>query len=191
MSNALDPSPFSTSATSAHGASPRASVVVVVGNPQPASRSRAVGEQVARRIAGLTSVPDDILVIDLADVGPALLQWGDTSITHLKSIVCEAQAVVFVSPTYKASYTGLLKLFLDQFDRDELGGVTTIPVMTGGNAAHSLAVETHLRPVLVEIGASLPTRGLFVHGHEIDDPDAAVSAWFEASRPALGRILWR
>lgn len=191
MSNALEPSPFSTSATSSHVPSRRASVVVVVGNPQPSSRTRTVAERVARRIAEHTSAPDDILVIELADVGPALLQWGDPSVAQLKALACDAQAVVFASPTYKASFTGLLKLFLDQFDRDELAGVTTVPVMTGGSADHSLVVDGQLRPVLVEIGASLPTRGVYVWGHDLDEPDAAVDEWFAGARRALGRILWQ
>ena len=66
------------------------------------------------------------------------------------------------SPTYKATYTGLLKLFLDQIGADELAGVVTVPVMVGAGAAHALAVETHLRPVLVELGATMPTRGLYL-----------------------------
>ena len=70
--------------------------------------------------------------------------------------------VVVASPTYKASYTGLLKSFLDWFSTTSLQGVTVVPVMTGAGAHHALAVEVHLRPVLVELGATLPTRGLYV-----------------------------
>lgn len=165
--------------------------MVVVGNPQPASRTRAVAELVGRRLASLTSAPDDILVIDLADVGPQLMAWGSATVTQLKSIVLGAQGLVVATPTYKASFTGLLKLFIDQFDRDELAGTTTIPVMTGASPAHALVVETHLRPVLVEIGASQPTRGLYVWGADIDEPAIAVNEWYGAARHALERIIWQ
>ena len=92
------------------------------------------------------------------------------------------------SPTYKAAYTGLLKLFLDQFDHDELAGVPTVALMTGGSPAHALAVEVHLRPVLVEIGASLPTRGVFLAGPEVDDPDRSSNpGWPPPPRRSAGR----
>lgn len=180
-------SPFSTAATS--GAS--AAVVVIVGNPSPGSRTRTIGELVGKKVAALTSHPDDVLVVDLADLGPSLLGWGDPTIKHLIGAMINAQATVVVSPTYKASYTGLLKLFLDQIGQDELGGVTTIPVMTGGSAAHSLAVDTQLRPVLVEIGASMPTRGLYLHGAQIDSPEAAIDDWFALAESTLDRIIWK
>ena len=75
----------------------------------------------------------------------------------------------------------------DQFGSGELGGLTTVPLMTGGSADHALAVEVHLRPVLVEIGASCPTRGLFVFGPAVDDPTPTIDAWWEAAAPLLGR----
>lgn len=191
MSSSLDSSLFSTSATPSGVRGVTASSVVVVGNPQPGSRTRAAAELVGRQLAALTSAPDDVLVIDLADVGDQLLDWGNPNVAQLKSIVLGAQALVVASPTYKAGYTGLLKLFLDQFDRDELDGLTTVAVMTGGNPAHALVVETHLKPVLVEIGASLPTRGIYLSGGAIDDPATALTEWYQVARRPLERIMWR
>ncbi|NLA34940.1 MAG: NADPH-dependent oxidoreductase [Actinobacteria bacterium] len=179
-------SPFTTAAT--QGAS--AEVVVIVGNPQANSRTRAVGELVGRKVASLTSHPEDVLVVDLADLGPSLLGWGDPTVGYLKEAMVNAQLLVVVSPTFKATYTGLLKLFLDQIERDELGGVTTIPVMTGASAEHSLAVEMQLRPVLVEIGASCPTRGVYLHGEQINNPGPAIDAWFDRNEAPLGRIVF-
>jgi FMN reductase len=106
-----------------------------------------------------------------------------------KDQVLRAAALVVASPTYKAAYTGLTKLFLDRFDHDELGGLPTVAMMTGGSPAHSLAVEVHLVPVLVEIGASCATRGLYLQGPEIDDPAAAIDAWFARAGPVLERML--
>lgn len=186
----MDASLFSTSASSALSRGLTASAVVVVGNPQPASRTRAAAELVGRTLAALTSAPDDVLVIDLADLGPHLLEWGNPKITQLKSIVTGAQSLVVASPTYKAGFTGLLKLFLDQFDRDELDGMTSVALMTGSAPAHSLVIETQLKPVLVEIGASLPTRGLYLAGTAVDDPAPAVAEWYRTARRPLERIIW-
>jgi FMN reductase len=49
--------------------------------------------------------------------------------------------------------------------------------MIGGGAVHTLAVEQQLRPVLIEIGASCPTRGLFVHDDQLDTLDEQLTAW--------------
>jgi FMN reductase len=160
-----------------------APVVVVVGNPQPKSRTRTAAELVAGFVADGGSID----TIDLADHGPALLEWGSRVVAELKATVLGGARLVVATPTYKAAYTGLLKLFLDQFGHGELGGVPTVPMMTGGSRDHALAVEVHLRPVLVEIGASCPTRGLFLAGPEVDEPGPAVSAWWEDAGPVLDR----
>jgi len=48
--------------------------------------------------------------------------------------------------------------------------------------AHTLAVEVHLRPVLIELGATVPARGLYVTEPELTDVDAA---YLTRSRPDL------
>jgi len=92
--------------------------------------------------------------------------------------------VVVASPTYKATYTGLLKAFLDRFPHQGLGGVTAIPLMLGASPVHSLATEHGLRPLLVELGASVPTRGLYVLDSEHDRPET-YDAWFASAQQLL------
>jgi len=57
--------------------------------------------------------------------------------------------------------------------------------MVGAAPQHALAVEVHLRPVLVELGATLPTRGLYVMESQLADLDAIVAAWVEEAGPRL------
>jgi FMN reductase len=97
--------------------------------------------------------------------------------------------VVVASPTYKASYTGLLKSFLDWFSTTDLQGVTVVPVMTGAGAHHALAVEVHLRPVLVELGATLPTRGLYVTEGELEEAGVVITTWLDAAAAPLRQAL--
>ena len=164
-------------------------VVAVVGNPNPGSRTLAIADLVARKVGALAAVDAAPRVIDVVECGPNLLEWGDPSVAVLKAEVLDADAVVVASPTYKAAYTGLLKLFLDQFDAGELHGIPTVAVMTGGSLAHALAVDVHLVPVLTEIGASCPTRGLYLWGPELDAPEEPVERWFERAGPPLRRAL--
>src|SRR5206468_2473854 len=50
---------------------------------------------------------------------------------------------------------------------------------------HLLAVEVHLRPVLVELGASVPSRGLYVTEPELADLDKAIARWSDAALPLI------
>ena len=160
-----------------------ARVAVVVGNPKPGSRTLAAAVHVARELAG--AEPD--LVVDLADLGAGLLDWQDPGVADLVARVGQADLVVVASPTYKATYTGLLKLFLDRFATDGLRGVA-VPLMLGAGPAHALAPELTLRPVLTEIGGLVPAKGLYVVDAAYDDP-TAYAHWLDQARPAITAIL--
>jgi FMN reductase len=157
--------------------SPR--VAVVVGNPKQDSRTLAAATWLATELAG--STPG--LVVDLATLGPALLEWTDPRVAALVEEVGSADLVVVASPTYKATYTGLLKLFLDRFAADGIRGVA-VPLMLGAGPQHALAPELMLRPLLTEIGASVPVRGCYVLDAEYDDP-AAYADWLATARPRI------
>jgi FMN reductase len=64
-------------------------------------------------------------------------------------LVRDADYLVVASPTYKATYTGLLKAFLDRLPPAALTGTVALPILVMGDAKHALAVEVHLRPLLV------------------------------------------
>lgn len=162
----------------------------MVGNPQPASRTAAIARRVGSRLGELASLTG-VRTIDLAEQPEPLLRWGDPAVAEWKQQVRAARLLVVATPTYKASFTGLVKLFLDAFDQDELGGLTTVALMTGGSADHRLAVQHHLVPVLVEIGASCPARGLYVAGPAVDDPEPTLEAWLATAGPVLLRALRR
>jgi FMN reductase len=95
--------------------------------------------------------------------------------------------VVVASPTYKGTYTGLLKLFLDRFATDGLRGVA-VPLMLGAGPGHALAPELTLRPVLTEIGGTVPVKGLYVVDSDHDDPDT-YAHWLGLARPVVTAIL--
>ena len=163
-------------------------IAVVVGNPKPQSRTLAAATHVARELAGRESDWNPDLVVALAELGPALLDWADPDVTDLVKQVGAADLVVVASPTYKAAYTGLLKLFLDRFAGGTGLSGLAVPLMLGGSPAHSLAPELTLRPVLTEIGGTVPGRGLYVVDAQHDDP-AAYADWLAVTRPIVARYL--
>jgi FMN reductase len=160
-------------------------IAVVTGNPKPNSRTHGVALAVADALAKELPDADNRLVIDLAEHAPRLFDWTDPELTRLTAEVAAADIAIFASPTYKAAYTGLLKAFLDRYGSNGLAGVTAVAVMTGGWPGHLLAVEVHLRPVLIELGATVPARGLYVTEPELADLDAAVAKWSATAAPLI------
>ena len=156
------------------------SVVVVVGNPKPRSRTYQAAHLLAEKLAGR---PAD-LSVDLTDLGAALLDWSDPGVASLVAAVQASDLAVVASPTYKATYTGLLKLFLDRIPGGALAGVTAVPLMLGGHWKHALAADLLLKPVLVELGATCPTRGLFLLESEYAGGET-LDSWLELARPQL------
>lgn len=164
-------------------------IAVVVGNPKPASRTLGAAVAVADALADAAGAPGSRLVVDLAEHAARLFDLADPELSRLTAEVAAADLVVFASPTYKASYTGMLKAFLDRYGANGLAGTVAVPVMTGGWAGHLLAVEVHLRPVLVELGAVVPARGLYITEPEFADLGTAVDRWAGAAVPPIRAAL--
>jgi FMN reductase len=156
------------------------STVAVVGNPKPQSRTRAAAEHVLER---LTGAPPD-RVVDVVDLGAGLLGWGDPAVADAVTALRQAEVAVVASPTYKGTYTGLLKLFLDHVGTGDLAGVVAVPLMLGGGPAHALAPDLLLKPVLTELGATTPTRGLYLLDRSWDDA-AVLDPWLAAAGPQV------
>jgi FMN reductase len=133
----------------------------------------------------------DPIPLDLAELMPDLLgrATGTDRLTELLTTVRQAGVLVVASPTFKATYTGLLKLFLDLLPRKGLTGVVAVPLMTAAIAPHEHAVETHLRPLLVELGACVPVRGLCVREVDFADVGGAIAAWASTALPVLTAVV--
>jgi FMN reductase len=125
------------------------------------------------------------LTLDLATVSSRLFNWPDAELGRLSEAVSQSNIVLFASPTYKAAYTGILKAFLDRYPVDGLRNAIAIPVMTGASLEHRLAPDTTLRPLLVELGASVPTTSLYFVMTDMDKIHDLISSWLERNRSVL------
>ena len=153
------------------------SVVALVGNPRPASRTHAVAARAAQVLAPETTAD----IVDLTGLAPVLLSpVPSTALDDAIDRVRSAGLLVVASPTYKGTYTGLLKAFLDRVP--SLSGVTALPLLVMGSPRHALAVEVHLRPLLVELGATVPTPGLALAESDLPRLDEVLAEWAAAVR---------
>jgi FMN reductase len=155
--------------------------VVLCGNPRPGSRTLRVAETAA---AALGAEP---LVLDLAALPAPFGPDAATALADPLTAVRSAGTLIVASPTYKATYTGLLKAFFDLLPGPALAGVAAVPVMTAGGPRHALAADVHLRPLLLELGAHTPTAALVVLEEELAKLDEVVAAWAATAGPLLRR----
>ncbi|MCK8517200.1 NAD(P)H-dependent oxidoreductase [Methylonatrum kenyense] len=142
--------------------------VIVVGNPKAQSKTASAAMALA---AALGISDDEITLYDLPALGVDLLEWGNSKVDAAVKECADADLLVVASPTYKGSFTGLTKLFLDCMPYKGLSGVMAIPLMLGANERHAMAVEMHLKSVLVELGAACPTEGLYILEKQFDEKE--------------------
>ncbi|HEX6471254.1 MAG TPA: NAD(P)H-dependent oxidoreductase [Streptosporangiaceae bacterium] len=160
--------------------------VVVIGNPRRGSRTHAVAIEAARAVVKQAAIDTEPEILDLTTIGPQLLAGEPpAAVASAVDQVMAADLLLVASPTYKGTYTGLLKVFFDRFATDALRGTTALPLMVMGSPRHALAVEVHLRPLLVELGATVPTPGLALVETDLESPGEVLAEWAERVAPAL------
>ncbi|MFG1628478.1 NADPH-dependent FMN reductase [Kribbella sp. NPDC049227] len=161
------------------------SVVTVVGNPRPGSRTAAAAASVAELLASELGTPYRIdELVDLVTFAPAIFEREAVERAALESaidLVTSASVLVLATPVYKGSYTGLLKSFLDVLPPQALAGAVVVPVTVSAAPSHKLLADQHLRPVLAELGASVPVPGVILEERDLEDLQVVLSTWIRTN----------
>ncbi|TCC60271.1 NADPH-dependent FMN reductase [Kribbella pittospori] len=161
------------------------SVVTVVGNPRPGSRTAAAAASVAELLASELGTPYRIdELVDLVTFAPAIFEREAAERAALESaidLVTSASVLVLATPVYKGSYTGLLKSFLDVLPAQALAGAVVVPVTVSAAPSHKLLADQHLRPVLAELGASVPVPGVILEERDLEDLQVVLSTWIRTN----------
>lgn len=136
-------------------------IVGISGSPGATSRSRTLLELALSALERHSGSP--ARRIDLARLpADALLGRGeDREVAGAVRAVQDAGILVVSTPIYRATYSGLLKVFFDLLPQDALEGTVAIPIATGGGASHLLAVDHGLRPLLTSVGALVVASGVY------------------------------
>jgi FMN reductase len=161
-------------------------VSVVVGNPKPQSRTLRVATTLADHLFAPGSY--ELTVIDLADHESDIFAWPSDKMAALNAAVAESNLAIFASPTYKATYTGLLKAFLDRYPANGLAGVVAIPVLTIADGTHTMAPTHNFAPLLAELGAIVPGRGFAFVSTQMDKLDEIVAEAASEYRANFARL---
>jgi FMN reductase len=98
-------------------------------------------------------------VVDLATLDPAAL-CGFGSHHDVRALLGEitvAAPLVLVTPVYRATYSGLLKVLFDQLAPGGLRDVPCVLAASAASPAHYLAIDTGLRSLVASLdGWSMP-----------------------------------
>ncbi|WP_375001164.1 CE1759 family FMN reductase [Aeromicrobium sp. CTD01-1L150] len=145
-------------------------VVAISAGLSDPSTSRLLADRVTEAVteqipdASVTTVELRPLAHDITDA--ALSGYAAPRLQDVIDTVAAADALVVVTPIFKASYTGLFKTFIDTLDQDLLIGKPVLLAATGGTARHSLAIDIALRPLFAYLQALVVPTGVFASPHD-------------------------
>ena len=164
-------------------------IVIVSGSPTASSRTLLLAREVGQRLASAGFGVELINVRDLPAEDLLFARAESPAIADALRRVDRAAALVVATPIYKAASSGLLKIFLDLLPQFGLAGKTVLPLATGGSAAHVLAIDYALRPVLASLGARHVVPGCFVLDKQIERREAEGVHIDPLAEERLGPVL--
>lgn len=141
--------------------------VIINGTNSRSSRVTAIHEKVenylkAQGIAVHTNYVHELPAEDLIKAN-----FASEAIVSENKQVEEADIIILLTPIYKASYTGILKTYLDLLPQKALLGKIILPIAVGGSIGHLLALEYALKPVLAVLGATTIAHSVYIVDKQI------------------------
>lgn len=152
--------------------------IAISGSPRSPSKSRTLA---ARFLDELEKLGCETRLIDVATI-PAdalVVREQSSELDEAIAAVGRAEIVVASSPTYRATYTGVLKCFFDLMPQARLAGKVCVGLQTGIASAHALSPEYGLRPLFASLNG-LPAIALYATDAEFESG--------EPGEPLAGRI---
>lgn len=127
--------------------------VIINGSPNPASRLTGIIQYLERELIRRERYGGLVSVAGLPAEDLILGRYDSPDIVQAHALVESAETVIVASPVYKASYTGVLKTYLDLLPQKGLAGKTVLPIFIGGSLAHLLTIDYAFKPVAAALGA--------------------------------------
>ncbi|GIQ69680.1 NAD(P)H-dependent FMN reductase [Xylanibacillus composti] len=151
------------------------SVVILSGSPTANSRLNAFIQASCEKLAYSGIEVKTVHIAELPAKDLVRADFQSEAIQEKVNWVKEAQAVLIASQVYQASYTGVLKLFLDMLPQKGLHNKIVLPLFVGGSMAHLLAMDYALKPVI----SALSGRHILAGVYGVDKMIARVDDGFE------------
>lgn len=128
--------------------------VIINGGNTKQSRLTGVHQYIETNLALEKVVTQSVYVHELPAQELLTANFESKEIQRTNQQVEEADFIIILTPIFKASYSGILKTYLDVLPQKAFEGKKIIPVALGGSIGHLLAIEYALKPVLSVLGAT-------------------------------------
>jgi|APEBP8051073178_1049388.scaffolds.fasta_scaffold00040_100 FMN reductase len=166
-------------------------VVGISGSQGGSSKTRRLVTAVAENVASVSGWRAELY--DLTDIG-ALLGAAQgradapEALDRIWKAIETCDALVVGSPTYKASYSGLLKHLFDLLDMKALSDRPVTVVATGRAPGHALMIEHQMKPLFSFFGARITATGIYATDSDFDSTGQLGPALLEKVRKAADEL---
>lgn len=137
-------------------------LTIISGSPTEQTRLNGILAEIVKQSERENLKPE---IIDIRELPPQDLihaKFDSEEISKANKKVEDSTIIVILTPVYKASFTGVLKTYLDLLPQNSLEGKIVLPVAIGGTYGHLLMIDYSLKPVLSALGATHILKGVFI-----------------------------
>lgn len=154
------------------------SLMVITGGATRQSVSALLAEKI--RTAAVEQLGEDVQVRTF-NIGQYSYELAekvsgeseDPEIEEIYEKLYAADGIITVAPVFKASYSGLYKLFWDLTDEGDLKETPVLMAATGGSYRHSLMLDHAMRPLFSFMGATITSTSIYATPQEVTGADQA------------------
>lgn len=139
-------------------------LVIINGANTNASRLTGVQKHIEKTIGDVKVI--EVFQLPAEDLISA--NYASEAIKAANKLIEQADAVVVLTPVYKAAYSGILKTYLDLIPQKGLVNKKIIPIAVGGSLGHLLSLEYALKPVLSVLGATEILNSIYIIDKQIE-----------------------
>lgn len=169
-------------------------ILLISGSPAYPSSSSRLLQHFAEQLETLGHSYQHLHLRELPAPSLLLGQRSDGAVQKALQAVARADHIVLATPIYNASFPGLLKSFLDLLPQNGLAGKVVLPIASAGSAAHLLALDYALRPVLQALEARHVLSSIFVAASDMQWSEGAgltlTPAIAERMAAGLAALAW-
>lgn len=160
-------------------------IVIISGSPSKQSRLLGLTAYSENKLEQLEIPHTTLHVVDLPAEALIHAKFDDPAIKQATALVEQADAVILATPVYKASYTGVLKTFMDLLPQNGLQNKIVAPLFIGGTIAHLLAIDYALKPLVSALYGQTVLQGVYAVDQWVTRLDGG---GFELTEDLMGRL---
>lgn len=142
--------------------------VLVYGGNGKNSRLNGILDQAARFLERASLSVETIYIDEIPAEDLIGVKFNSPAVQRANAAIAESEAVIILTPVYKASFSGILKTYLDLLPQKALKGKRLLPVAIGGSLGHLLSIEYSLKPVLSALGANHILDSVFIEDTQVE-----------------------